>query len=151
MSDPLRELYQTTILDHNKKPRNFHVLPDAQMQADGHNPLCGDQLTVYVNMEGDRVSEIAFQGKGCAISVAAASLMTDTVKGETLEQVEKDFQKFHEVVTSSPDVPIDLASLDKLAVFSGVREFPVRVKCATLAWHTLRAALNNDSKAVKTE
>ncbi len=150
--DDLRELYQDTILDHNKKPRNFRVLADASHEADGHNPLCGDELTLYARVSADgRVDEVTFQGSGCAISKASASLMTDFVKGKTLEELGHDFDRFHRLVTSSPGTPPNIDGLGKLAVFAGVREYPIRVKCATLAWHALRAALDEDGQTAKTE
>jgi nitrogen fixation protein NifU and related proteins len=150
--DELRELYQTTILDHNKKPRNFRVPGHVDRSADGHNPLCGDKLTVYLALDPDgRVRDIGFQGSGCAISTASASLMTEFVKGKSAAEVEAGFQRFHELLTSSPGSEIDMPELGKLAVFSGVREYPVRVKCATLAWHTMRAALANQGGTAKTE
>lgn len=150
--DELRDLYQTTILDHNKKPRNFRVIDDADRQAEGHNPLCGDQLTVYLNIDEEgRVTDVAFQGSGCAISTASASLMTDLVKGRTLEEIEEIFGRFHELVIGPRDAAVDVASLGKLAVFSGVREYPMRVKCATLSWHTLRAAIEGRDEVAKTE
>lgn len=150
--DDLRELYQATILGHNKKPRNYHVLEDATHEADGHNPLCGDALTLYAKVDASgRLEEVAFQGSGCAISRASASLMTDFVKGKTLEQMHADFDRFHALVTSSPSEEADTEGLGKLAVFAGVREYPMRVKCATLAWHALRSALENDGETVKTE
>jgi nitrogen fixation NifU-like protein len=150
--DDLRELYQATILDHNKKPRNFRVLEDATHEADGHNPLCGDQLTLYVRVgkEG-RVDEVTFQGTGCAISKASASLMTQFVKGKTLEEVASDFERFRELVTTPPGTEAKTEGLGKLAVFSGVREYPVRVKCATLAWHALQSALEGHGNTAKTE
>ena len=141
MSD-LRDLYQETILDHGKNPRNFGKLDDANHQAQGHNPLCGDRLTVFVKTEGGRISEVTFEGNGCAISMASASLMGETLKGMPVEEANEVFQNFHDLVTAETDgVPEE--DLGKLVVFSGVREFPVRVKCATLAWHTLRAALED--------
>jgi nitrogen fixation NifU-like protein len=150
--DELRDLYQTTILDHNKKPRNFRVIEDADRQADGHNPLCGDRLTVYLSIDEEgRVTDVAFQGNGCAISTASASLMTELVKGRTLEEIEEIFERFHELVTGPRDAAVDAASLGKLAVFSGVREYPMRVKCATLSWHTLRAAIEGREEVAKTE
>lgn len=150
--DELRELYQATILDHNKKPRNFRVIDDAALHADGHNPLCGDKLTVYVALDDqDRVVDAAFRGSGCAISTASASMMTELVKGKTIDEVQREFESFHHLVTSSCDEPVDVDALGKLAVFSGVREFPMRVKCATLAWHTLRAALAGGAEVAKTE
>ncbi len=150
--DDLRELYQDTILDHNKKPRNFRVLADANHEADGRNPLCGDELTLYARVNNDgRVEEVTFQGTGCAISKASASLMTEFVKGKMLDEVQNDFDRFHRLVTSLPSVPAKIGGLGKLAVFTGVREYPVRVKCATLAWHALRAALEDDGEVAKTE
>jgi nitrogen fixation NifU-like protein len=150
--DDLRELYQDTILSHNKKPRNFRALPDANREADGRNPLCGDALTLYARVDDDGViEEVTFLGTGCAISKASASLMTEFVAGKTVEEVEADFERFHELVTTLPSVEPEIEGLGKLAVFAGVREYPVRVKCATLAWHALRAALENQGQTVKTE
>jgi nitrogen fixation NifU-like protein len=150
--DDLRELYQDTILSHNKKPRNFRVLPNANREADGRNPLCGDALTLYarVNDQGV-VEEVTFQGSGCAISKASASLMTEFVSGKTIDEIETDFERFHELVTTPPGVEPETVGLGKLAVFAGVREYPVRVKCATLAWHALRAALENHGETAQTE
>jgi nitrogen fixation NifU-like protein len=148
MSD-LRELYQELILDHSKKPRNFMKPEGADRTAEGHNPLCGDVVTVYLQLEDDVIRKIGFQGSGCAISKAAASMMTDSVKGKTTDEAQAIFEKFHALVTG--DGTSDPNDLGKLAVFSGVREFPVRVKCATLAWHTLRAALEGKEEAVSTE
>jgi nitrogen fixation NifU-like protein len=149
--DDLRDLYQATILGHNKKPRNFRVIEDATHEADGHNPLCGDQLTLYVHLGDDgRIEDVAFQGTGCAISRASASLMTEHVKGKSLEEVEADFERFHDLVTSNPSEAANTEGLGKLAVFAGVREYPMRVKCATLAWHALKAALEGGDTA-KTE
>ena len=147
----LRELYQTTILDHNKQPRNFRVPAGANRQAAGHNPLCGDRVVVHVVFEDDVVKDVGFQGAGCAISTASASLMTQAVKGMSRAEFEKLFDAFHEVVTGDPQRAVDAASVGKLAVLAGVREYPVRVKCATLAWHTLRAALAGGRETVKTE
>jgi nitrogen fixation NifU-like protein len=150
--DDLRELYQSVILDHNKRPRNFREIEDAAHHADGHNPLCGDKLTVYLEVdEDDRVSDIAFQGEGCAISTASASLMTESVKGRSRKEVEETFERFHELVTSSASEEVSKDRLGKLAVFSGVREYPMRVKCASLAWHTLKAALGDSAEIAKTE
>lgn len=150
--DDLRDLYQATILGHNKKPRNFRVIEDASHEADGHNPLCGDQLTLYARVDdAGRLEDVAFQGSGCAISKASASLMTDHVKGKTLDEVDADFARFHALVTSSPGEAPVTDDLGKLAVFAGVREYPMRVKCATLAWHALKAALEGDRATVKTE
>lgn len=150
MSD-LRELYQELILDHCKKPRNFRRLEEATRKVDGFNPLCGDRVTVYVDLEDDRVKDISFQGSGCAISTASASVMTETVKGKPRAEVEALFERFHQLVTGKPPATADGPALGKLAVFSGVSEFPVRVKCATLAWHTLRAALNDAGETISTE
>lgn len=148
----LRELYQETILGHNKNPRNYRVLEDASHEADGHNPLCGDALTLYAKVDATgKLEEVTFQGSGCAISKASASLMTDHVRGKNLEEVQADFDLFHSLVTSSPSEEANTEGLGKLAVFAGVREYPVRVKCATLAWHALRSALGNEGKTVKTE
>jgi nitrogen fixation NifU-like protein len=150
--DDLRELYQATILDHNKKPRNFRAIDDAKHRADGHNPLCGDKLTVYLKLdENGRVEDVAFQGAGCAISTASASLMTESVKGKRIDEVEQVFQKFHDLVTNSDNTIVDAEELGKLAVFSGIRDYPMRVKCATLSWHTLRAALHDQPETAKTE
>jgi nitrogen fixation NifU-like protein len=143
----LSELYQQVILDHNKKPRNFRKLENADRSAEGYNPLCGDQLTVYVNLADDSVREIAFQGSGCAISKAAASMMTQAVKGKSREQIEELFKEFHSMVTGELDEETDENHLGNLKIFAGVREFPVRVKCATLPWHTMHAALNNQEHA----
>jgi nitrogen fixation NifU-like protein len=150
MSD-LRDLYQQMILDHCKRPRNFHSLPDANRSADGFNRLCGDKLRVFVKLENNRIQDIAFQGDGCCISKASSSMMTEALKGLTLDQAQTLFDKFHKVLTGPPDQTPDVPELGKLAVFAGVREFPIRVKCATLAWHTLQAALKNDQKPVTTE
>jgi nitrogen fixation NifU-like protein len=139
----LRDLYQEVILDHNKRPRNFRVMEDADHRADGHNPLCGDRVTVFVRLAGDRIEDVSFQGNGCAISKASASLMTDSVKGQSLGQVDALFQDFQSMVTAPPDTAIETDGLGKLVVFAGVREFPSRVKCASLAWHALRAALKD--------
>ncbi len=149
MSD-LRELYQQVILDHYKKPRNFQRLPDANRRAEGHNPLCGDEITVYLHLDGEVIRDISFQGAGCAISQSAASLMTTVLKGKTRAEAEEIFQKFHDMVTGA-NGSADPMELGKLAVFCGVSEFPVRVKCASLPWHTLRAALEGKAEPVSTE
>ena len=146
----LSELYQQVILDHNKKPRNFGKLDAANHSAEGFNPLCGDQLTVYLNLEDDTVKGVAFEGSGCAISKAAASMMTQAVKGKSKAEVEHLFQEFHSMVTGELNEETDENSLGNLKIFAGVREFPVRVKCATLPWHTLHAALNKEAQ-VSTE
>jgi nitrogen fixation NifU-like protein len=151
MSD-LRELYQTTILDHNKKPRNFCKPDGANREADGFNPLCGDKVTVYLTVDDDGVvQEVGFQGSGCAISTASASMMTQAVKGKTLDEILEVFDRFHDLVAGPPGAEADGAELGKLSVFSGVREFPMRVKCATLPWHTLRSAVRGDGEMAKTE
>ena len=147
----LRDLYQEVILDHNKRPRNFGQLARPDRSAEGYNPLCGDKLTLQIEFDGDVIRDVAFDGSGCAISKASASLMTDFVKGKTLEEVEEEFERFHKMVTSEPGSPVDAPELGKLKVFSGVREFPMRVKCATLAWHTLRSALKQDDSVARTE
>lgn len=146
----LRDLYQEVILDHSKNPRNQHAIPGAR-EARGHNPLCGDQITVYLVVEDNVVADVAFEGQGCAISTAAASMMTQAVKGKTREEAARMFHAYHEVVTGRADL-LDVADeLGKLAVFAGVSEFPVRVKCATLAWHTMHAALDQSDETVSTE
>jgi nitrogen fixation protein NifU and related proteins len=151
LSDELRELYQELILDHNKKPRNRRVMADATADADGFNPLCGDKVHVFVKLEGDRIADVSFDGIGCAISTASASLMTTVLKGKTLAEAQQVFERFHEMVTGEPGAPVDENALGKLAVFQGVCEFPVRVKCATLAWHTLRAAIDRSQDPMTTE
>jgi nitrogen fixation NifU-like protein len=143
VSTDLRELYQETILDHSRHPRNQREVPGAQ-SAEGYNPLCGDQACVYVALEGDRIADLAFTGKGCSISTASASMMTESLKGKTRAEAERMFDRFHGLLTAPPGGAAAAApELGKLAVFSGVSEFPLRVKCATLAWHTLKAALDN--------
>ena len=146
----LSELYQQVILDHNKKPRNFKKIEDAELSAEGYNPLCGDQLTVYLNLDDGVVSDISFEGSGCAISKAAASMMTQAVKKKTRTEAEQLFQEFHSMVTGELDEEVEDNNLGNLKIFAGVRDFPVRVKCATLAWHTLQAALNKKDR-VSTE
>jgi len=141
MSD-LSDLYQEVILDHNKRPRNFHVVDSASHQAEGFNPLCGDRLHLYLKVEDDVVTEVGFQGSGCAISKASASIMTDSVKGRPVAEVQDLFRRFHTMVTTPPDQSVE--DMGKLSALAGVREFPVRVKCASLAWHTLKAALERD-------
>ncbi|NHZ73589.1 MAG: SUF system NifU family Fe-S cluster assembly protein [Nitrospirae bacterium] len=143
----LTDLYQEVILDHNKHPRNFGQIEAADHCAQGNNPLCGDQLKLYLKMDGDRVAEVRFEGQGCAISTASASILTEVVLGKTLAEVETLFESFHELLTGDPSVAAEVdPELGKLAVFAGVREFPVRVKCATLAWHTLKAAISDDNE-----
>jgi len=149
----LRDLYQEVILDHNKNPKNFGKLDPADHSAEGYNPLCGDKLSLTLNLDGDVISDIKFEGSGCAISKASGSLMTQAVRGKTLEEAEVLFNGIHDLLTGDPSVRESAApSLGKLAVFEGVREFPMRVKCATLAWHTLQAALKDrGNEAVSTE
>ena len=139
----LSELYQQVILDHNKKPRNFHKLETANRNAEGYNPLCGDQLTVYLQVEDDVVRDISFEGSGCAISKASASMMTQSIKGKSKQEAELLFNEFHRMVTGELDQETEPHHLGRLTIFSGVREFPARVKCASLSWHTMHAALNN--------
>src|SRR5438445_3638840 len=141
----LRELYQDTILDHSKRPRNFREIADASATAVGHNPLCGDRVTVYLRLDDGTIEDISFVGQGCAISKASASLVTDAVKGKSKADAHRLFERFHEMVTARPGEPVD-TSRGKLAVLSGVCEFPVRVKCASLAWHTLEAALEREQE-----
>ena len=136
----LNDLYQEVILDHNKRPRNFRVIEGPSHHAEGFNPLCGDQLSLTLRVDGDTISDVAFQGSGCAISKASASLMTDAIKGKSVDEAQSLFQRFHSMVTTPPAQPVE--NMGKLSVLAGVREFPVRVKCASLAWHTLKAALD---------
>jgi nitrogen fixation NifU-like protein len=152
MSD-LRDLYQEVILDHSKRPRNFRELPEANHRADGYNPLCGDRATVYVRLDGDIVTDVSFKGSGCSISTASASMMTEALKGKTRSEADALFERFHRLITSDPSrAAANVApELGKLAAFSGVCEFPVRVKCASLPWHTLRSALEGDRAPVSTE
>lgn len=142
----LKDLYQEVIIDHNRRPRNFHTMDAPAARADGYNPLCGDQLTVYLEMDGDRIVDLSFQGEGCAISVASASLMTEQLKGHTRQEARALFERFHDLVTDR-EAPLDQDGLGKLAALAGVREYPARVKCATLCWHTLNAALAGESTA----
>jgi nitrogen fixation NifU-like protein len=145
----LQELYQQVILDHNRNPRNFREVPDANRSASGDNPLCGDRITLWVRVADDKIEDVGFQGTGCAISQASASLMTTAVKGKTVAEAERLFQAFHRMVTGTGAA--DRAELGKLFAFAGVREFPARVKCANLPWHTLHAALEDRGAAVTTE
>lgn len=142
----LSELYQQVILDHNKKPRNFHKLENANRSAEGYNPLCGDHLNVYLRVEGDQVQEVSFEGSGCAISKASASMMTQAVKGKSKAEAEELFNEFHRMATGELDEEREENHLGKLTIFAGVRDFPARVKCATLSWHTMHAALNEQDK-----
>jgi len=147
----LEDLYQQLILDHSRHPRNVGELPGATHQAEGYNPLCGDKVKLYLQVEGDRVQEARFQGSGCAISTASASLLTEAVRGRTLGEVEDLFHKFHRLVTGEGLGEEERRALGKLVVLEGVSQFPIRVKCATLAWHTLRAALERSAEVVSTE
>ena len=149
MSD-LRDLYQEVILDHNKHPRNFGEIEGADRHADGYNPLCGDRLAVYLNLDGDRITDVAFLGSGCAISKASASLMTDAVKGRTVAEARELFARFQAMITDDADAAAP-AGVGKLAVLAGVRDYPTRVKCASLAWHALRAACDDRHERVSTE
>ena len=147
----LSELYQQVILDHNKKPRNFHKLETANRTAEGFNPLCGDQLYLYLEVEDNQVKDISFEGSGCAIFKASASMMTQAVKGKSTQETEELFDEFHRLVTGEMDEETEENKLGKLTIFAGVREFPVRVKCATLSWHTMKAALEGEEKATSEE
>ena len=147
----LRELYQEVILDHNKNPRNYHKMETANRMADGRNPLCGDHYTIYLKVEDNIVVDVAFEGSGCAISKASASIMSQEMKGKPVEAVRKMFDLFHKVVTGAVDPTDHLEELGKLAAFGGVAEFPVRVKCATLAWHAMNSALNSEKPEISTE
>jgi nitrogen fixation NifU-like protein len=138
----LNDLYQEVILDHNRRPRNFRVIDPATARQEGYNPLCGDRLTLYLTLDGDVIKDVSFQGSGCAISKASASLMTEQVKGKTVGQARELFERFHAMITSNPGAPAD--DLGKLNVLAGVREFPTRVKCASLAWHTMKAAVAHE-------
>jgi nitrogen fixation NifU-like protein len=148
VSAELQELYQEVILDHNRQPRNFRALARGR-KAEGDNPLCGDRLTVYLRLDDDVIADVAFQGSGCAISKASASLMTESVKGKTVAEANQLFRRFQQMITAPPDSPVD--HLGKLTALAGVRQFPIRVKCATLAWHTLRAAIEARDAVVSTE
>lgn len=146
----LKDLYRDVIVDHNRNPRNFGKLEPADAHADGHNPLCGDRLSLYVNLDGNRIREAKFDGSGCAISVASASMLTEAVKGKTRGEVQALFEDMHTLLTQH-DASVDLGKLGKLAALSGVRDFPARVKCASLCWHTLNAALDRQAAPVSTE
>jgi nitrogen fixation NifU-like protein len=149
MSTDLRELYQQVILDHNRNPRNFREIADATVKVDGYNPLCGDHYTVFLTLDGDTIKDVSFTGNGCAISKASASVMSGTVKGKSKEEAARLFDTFHQLVTG--ESKLEGADLSRLAAFSGVSEFPARVKCATLAWHTLKTALEGQRESVTTE
>lgn len=151
MDQELRELYQEVILDHNKSPRNYREMEDPTQDAEGYNPLCGDTVHIYLKVNDGIVTDVSFKGSGCAISKASASLMTAEIKGKTKEEAEKIFKNFHDMITGNLGENPDMDKLGKLAVFSGVQEFPVRVKCATLAWHTMNSALNKNGSTVTTE
>jgi nitrogen fixation NifU-like protein len=144
----LEDLYQEVILDHSKRPRNFHEMADATRRVEGYNPLCGDKLALFVKLDGETVRDVSFVGAGCAISTASASLMTESVKGKSRQEAMQMMERFHDLLTTEKP---PASGLGKLTVFSGVREFPVRVKCATLAWHTLKSALTGASEVVSTE
>ena len=148
MSAELRELYQEVILDHNRRPRNFRAIEGGR-RAEGYNPLCGDRLTLYVRIDNGVIQDVSFQGSGCAISKASASLLTESVKGKTIAEAEALFDRFQRMITAPAEAPLD--GLGKLTVLAGVRQFPVRVKCASLAWHTLRAAVEARDEVVSTE
>ncbi len=150
-TDELRSLYQEIILDHNKNPRNFRQMPDADYVLEGYNPLCGDHYTIYLKMNGDVVADVSFEGAGCAISKASASVMSTVVKGKTKQHVHELFDRFHDLVTGKHTGNVSFEELGKLAAFAGVSEFPARVKCASLAWHTLRGALEQRKETVTTE
>lgn len=156
MSDDLRELYQDIILDHGRHPRNFHALPHPTHLARGHNPLCGDRVTVYLAVEGDRIADVSFEGRGCAISTASSSLMTEVLKGKTIDEARRLFAQFHAAVTGGEagDAPLELHDdIERLEPLTGVRAYPARVKCATLAWHAFEAALKSGltGNTIKTE
>jgi nitrogen fixation NifU-like protein len=140
----LNDLYQEVILDHNRRPRNFHAIADATHRAEGYNPLCGDRLTLYMKVDGDVIADVAFEGAGCAISKASASMMTDAMKGRSVGEARALFDRFHRMVTTAPDATVE--DLGKLSALAGVREFPVRIKCASLAWHTFKAALEHEQR-----
>jgi len=150
MSTELDDLYQEVILDHGRRPRNFRIIQGADRVAEGLNPLCGDHFKLYLKLEGDRIQDIAFEGSGCAISKASASLMTSALKGKTVAEAERMFERFHSLVTEGP-AHVELSELGKLAALSGVCEFPARVKCASLVWHALDSALHRESQVVSTE
>jgi nitrogen fixation NifU-like protein len=150
MSD-LRDLYQEIILDHTKRPRNHHKIEKITHEANGYNPLCGDKVSLYLDVEDGKIQDIGFEGTGCAISTSSASMLTEAVKGKTLEEADALFQEFHEMVTGKLEHPEEIPELGRLVAFMGVREFPVRVKCATLVWHTMKSALEKKKQSVSTE
>jgi nitrogen fixation NifU-like protein len=151
MLDQIRDLYQEVVFDHNRNPRNFRVMEDATRTIDGFNPLCGDRITLYVKLKDGIIEDVSFQGSGCAISTASASLMTEIVRGQTEAEAEHLFELFHRITTGKNGDDINLEEIGKLAVLAGVRSYPARVKCATLAWHSLQAALKDDQATVSTE
>jgi nitrogen fixation NifU-like protein len=151
LDSELRDLYQQVILDHNKSPRNFKKLENANFEAEGYNPLCGDRIDIFLIIEDDIVKDISFQGSGCAISKASASLMTQMLKGKKKSEAEELFTKFHDLITGKSGDNLSMEDLGKLVVFAGVKEFPERVKCASLAWHTMHSALNKEEKVISTE
>lgn len=146
-----RALYEQVILEHNKSPRNYRDMPDADHSIEGHNPLCGDHFKVHVKLDGDTISDVSFSGSGCAIAKSSASLMTSMLKGKTKPEAKNAFTAFHKMVTSQPGTPFDEDAVGKMRVFAGVRDFPIRIKCATLAWHALQAALEGEKSRVTTE
>ena len=150
MSFNMKDLYQDVIVDHNRSPRNFGTIKDADRSLEGYNPLCGDRLTLYLKLDGDRISDIRFDGSGCAISVASASLMTEVMKGKTFKEAEKLFEDFHTLLTAE-NPEIDIEQLGKLAALAGVRDYPTRIKCASLCWHTLHGLLEGDHAPITTE
>lgn len=151
MLDQIRDLYQEVVFDHNRNPRNFRVMDDANRVIEGFNPLCGDRITLYVKVTDGVIEDVSFQGAGCAISTASASLMTEIVKGQTEEEAQHLFEIFHRITTGQNDEQLNLEEIGKLAVLAGVRAYPARVKCATLAWHSLQAALKNEAEPISTE
>ena len=150
MSDN-RALYEQVILEHNKAPRNYRDMANADCHVEGYNPLCGDQFTVFLKYDGDVIEDVSFQGSGCAISKSSASIMTTMLKGKTRDEAKALFDRFHDMVTSDPGSPVETDNIGKLKVFGGVREFPLRIKCATLAWHTLLSALEGGNETVQSE
>ena len=151
MLSDLDDLYQQVILDHGRKPRNFHAIDGADAHAEGYNPLCGDRVTIYIKRDNGHITDAAFTGKGCAICTASASMMTQTLKGRTVEEARRSFDEFHHMLTDESFTPQRIEALGKLAVFAGVKKYPIRVKCATLPWHTFKAALDHRAEPVSTE
>ncbi|MCB0713967.1 MAG: SUF system NifU family Fe-S cluster assembly protein [Ignavibacteriae bacterium] len=149
MTEDVRELYQQIILDHNKSPKNFREIENPDRRVEAYNPLCGDHYTIFLTLEGDRVVDISFQGSGCAISKASASVMTELVKGKSVEEAEHLFEQFHDLVTGKLEA--DMFELGKLAAFAGVQDYPARVKCASLSWHTMHAAITTEQESISTE